>query len=752
MFDAIRAREPALGARALVTQEYKPHPIDTGAARLGDDLLALSEKLARNAHERWAAQRLADGWRYGPQRDDTRKEHPCLVPYEALPEGEKIYDRTMALETLRVLVTLGYSLQPPGATGSHAAEPGTPHERYMATIRQAELGRLWESGAPEGSAEDVYQQVGERALQLGKPLLAYDALEEALKLRPRSARVRQLQALALLRSGATERANALLAELDREGAADEETLGLLARTHKDLALRSADPAARDAALDRAQRAYERAYRLTGGYWTGINAATLAFVLGRDDAASALARPVRERCKAIVDAGSYGADEHYWVLATLGEAALVLRDVGEAEECYAKAAELGRGRFGDLASTRRNARLLLDRLEVDRSRIERLLRVPRVAVFTGHMIDTPGRPVPRFPAEMEDQAKRAIRERLVQHDARVGFAAGACGGDILFLETILELGGEVNVILPYARDEFVQDSVAIAGPDWIRRLDRLVDRAAQLVIASPERFDAGSASYDYANALLLGLATIRAEQLETDTVPIALWDGRPGGDGGTASVVADWRRRSRRVDVISLADGSPARESEAATAEPAPAITADRDARIMAIFFADAVHYSRLTDRQIPRFFEEFLGPIGRLADDFQPALRNTWGDGLYLVFADIRDAGMFALGVADLVTKTDWGTKGLPTGLSLRIALHAGPVYPCRDPVTGQTNYVGSHVSRGARIEPITPPGQVYSSQAFAALAAADGVREFVCEYAGQTLWAKGYGTFPTYHVRRRQA
>src|SRR5205814_6151030 len=131
---------------------------------------------------------------------------------------------------------------------------------------------------------------------------------------------------------------------------------------------------------------------------------------------------------------------------------------------------------------------------DRSQIERLLRVPRVAVFTGHMIDAPGRPGRRFSAELEAAAGRAIRDRLAEHDARVGFAAGACGGDILFLESILDLGGEVNVILPYARDEFVQDSVAIAGADWTRRFDRLVDRAAQVVIASPERFDAGSASY------------------------------------------------------------------------------------------------------------------------------------------------------------------------------------------------------------------------------------------------------------------
>jgi len=100
------------------------------------------------------------------------------------------------------------------------------------------------------------------------------------------------------------------------------------------------------------------------------------------------------------------------------------------------------------------------------------------------------------------------------------------------------------------------------------------------------------------------------------------------------------------------------------------------------------------------------------------------------------------------MTDTDWSKKGLPKAINLRIALHAGPVYSCVDPVTGQQSYTGTHVSRAARIEPITPPGQVYSSQAFAALAAAQGVKEFTCDYVGQTPLAKGYGTFATYHVR----
>lgn len=82
--------------------------------------------------------------------------------------------------------------------------------------------------------------------------------------------------------------------------------------------------------------------------------------------------------------------------------------------------------------------------------------------------------------------------------------------------------------------------------------------------------------------------------------------------------------------------------------------------------------------------------------------------------------------------------------------LRAGPVYEYLNPVTQDTSYIGTHVSYAARIEPITPPGKVYSSQAFAALASSMGVQDFTCDYVGQIPFAKGYGTFPTYHVRRQ--
>ncbi len=90
---------------------YKPQPIDTSEVALPEELLALTERLAESAHDHWAERRLAEGWTYGPRRDDAAKQHPDLVPYGELPESEKEYDRQAAMETLQAILALGYRIE-----------------------------------------------------------------------------------------------------------------------------------------------------------------------------------------------------------------------------------------------------------------------------------------------------------------------------------------------------------------------------------------------------------------------------------------------------------------------------------------------------------------------------------------------------------------------------------------------------------------------------------------------------------------
>jgi class 3 adenylate cyclase/tetratricopeptide (TPR) repeat protein len=564
--------------------------------------------------------------------------------------------------------------------------------------------------------------------------------------------LRQLQGLALSRSGATERANAILESLRSEDETAEETLGMLGRTYKDLAATAATRKQRKEFLKNAAKIYREAYQTSGGYWSGINAATMTLLIGESDRAREIATKVRKQCLKEVE-DSRG--DSYWEFAALGEASLVCRDFKQAGEWYARAAEKSSGRYGDLDSSRRNARLILKHWNEHPSWIDKYLRVPSVVVFTGHMVDRPDRGEPRFPEELASAVAAEIQQKLDKLQPGFAFSSAACGSDILFLEAMLDRGGEVSIVLPYNEQEFVRDSVEIVPRgNWRTRFDRVLARAARVVTASNQRLEIGGVSYEFCNELMLGLAAIRARQLGAQLTPLAVWDGRLGdGPGGAASGVHKWRRLGYDPEIVCLPkpnSGAPARRKPRPLSVERPSKRSEFRSRIVAILFADAVGFSKLSEAQVPLFFHHFLGAIADLTKTFSKSIiaKNTWGDGLYFVFSDVHMAGNFALQLADLVAKTEWEKKGLRPELNLRIALHAGPVYEFHDPITKRISFSGTHVSRAARIEPITPPGQVYASEAFAALSAAKRTRDFTCDYVGQTPMAKGYGTLPTYHVR----
>lgn len=80
------------------------------STHLSADIISLAEQMARNVHDTWAAERMRQGWTWGAQRNDELKHHPCLVPYDELPEEEKVYDRNTSLETLRFIISQGYRI------------------------------------------------------------------------------------------------------------------------------------------------------------------------------------------------------------------------------------------------------------------------------------------------------------------------------------------------------------------------------------------------------------------------------------------------------------------------------------------------------------------------------------------------------------------------------------------------------------------------------------------------------------------
>lgn len=604
---------------------------------------------------------------------------------------------------------------------------------------------------PEPNAAEV-----ESLLRQGEPLLACNAAQEALAAHPGSIRLRQLQALALARSGDAQRAGRLLQALADEGNADAETLGMLARTHKDLALATADGTRRAAHLAQALRLYEGAWeeaRRRGAaddaLYTGINAATIACLAGDLGHARQIASEVRALGLHAGQATQDGT-ARYWREATLGEAALILGDAAAARAHYAEAARLAGGRAGDLASTRRQARLLAAHLPGADPAVAAPLGTATVLVFTGHRVDEPGRGGERFPARLEPAVRAALRERIAAIGPVAAYGSAACGADLLCLEIVRELGGETHVVLPFPAPAFREASVDTAPGGWGERFERALASAATVTVTSDHRASGSAATFEYANLVLTGMGCLRARHLEGEVRALAAWDpASPGAPGGAASVVAHWQRQALAIDQVDI---GALRGTPAAAPPPTPAPEPPRAVRheLRAMLFADAVGYSKLGEDQIPGYIEGFLGAVGELgrrtAHRFEHV--ETSGDGLYMVFREAAGAARFALELNALVAGFDRARWGLPPGFDLRIALHCGPVHCATDPITGLPMYTGPHTSRAARIEPVTPPGQVYASSALAAVLAATGAGGLAMSYVGRMPLAKGYGTLGLYHVR----
>jgi class 3 adenylate cyclase len=638
----------------------------------------------------------------------------------------------------------------------------------------AALGcRIEQSADPvnvESAAELAAQRVrdairdAEQLLRMGEPLLAYNTIQQALVDRPREPRLRQLKGLALARSGALHRANEELAKLRDEGFTDGETLGLLARTHKDLALAAEDLASREQHLAAAFDIYATGYResarrgaVADAYYTGINAATMAFLHGHVDTAREIAADVEELCEvALQDAGGDVA-EMYWPQATLAEAALILGNKASARERYATAATLIDCRYGDLSSTRHQARLLLAHMGESGDWLDEVMQVPPVLVYTGHMIDAPGRAQPRFTPQMEAAVRADIFARLKHLRPVAAYGSAACGADILCLECVRELGGELHIVLPFPVEEFRSMSVDLRPEGaWGERFDRLLECANEVLVTGEQPPEDGVSTFEYANLVITGLGHLRAQMLDTQLHGLAVWDGTSAGDvGGTGSVVSMWRETGVPLEHVEIPAARALAGGGADVAGP-PARTVaqwDFEYAIKAMLFADAVGYSRLSEAQIPRFFEHYVGTVAAFNEstDYKAVHIETAGDGMYMVFDDAETAGHYALDLSELINRQDWSSVGLPADLKTRIGLHCGPVFVGRDPITGASLYSGVHTSRTARIEPITPPGQVYASSAFAAVATAQKASELRFSYIGRTQLAKHYGVLPLHHVRRRE-
>ena len=639
-------------------------------------------------------------------------------------------------------------------------------ERYLKQKRK-QLGSaihdIWESRDKAAWAKDPYFfiRLGTLADTLDQPMFAHDILSEGLAVFPGHLRLTQLFSLLLIKCGFLLTARDLLSRLMMQGNFDEETLGILGRVHKEMWLIEGNGAADHPYLARSRELYMGAYRRSRGSYSGINAASLSLIMGDKGISERLAREVIGICS---ESWKDPARRDYWTLATAAEAFLLLGRQQKAAKYYRLARASSRLNYSNLASTRRQLKLLGSYATVD-PRVLEALRIPPVVAFSGHMIDPPGQKSPHFPPAAADSVKKQIAALLKKHSVRIGYASAASGADVLFHECLQERRGESNIILPFEKTDFFETSVNAAGPAWSKRAEQVLNHSSHVEQATRGGYGGEDLLFSYANQLILGKAILRSRFLETEPLLIAVWDGaRNGKPGGTSECVSTWEETGFPSIIIHPATAAVterpgaggrkkgSRRSRKSASRPPRGRGESGVRETMAILFADMVGYSRLKEEQIPGYVQGFLTALAEtlVRTGHSPEYKNTWGDALCFVFNDPLAAADCAIAMRDTVRNTDWEKRGLPKDFSMRIGLHAGPVYRVREPLLDRQNFFGFHMNQAARIEPITRPGNVYASEAFSSLLLADRRNMFDCRYVGLIVLPKKFGSYPIYHIKRK--
>ena len=600
-------------------------------------------------------------------------------------------------------------------------------------------------------------------LARGAPWEACDVFRQAIAAHPGDAELLYWGALAHARAGAGARAHALLDEAQGAPHAASrlaDILSLRGRLWKDAFARASEPAAASAIGKRARDEYLAAYALARDPYPGVNAASLSILLGDGETARRIATEIAARLPAPSQAMTS------WDHATAGETALLLGSFDRARERYAAACALAARDAGTIATMRRQVALLA-RVIPRAGELLEVLPAADVLAFAGHLIDAPDRPTPRFPAALVPAVAAAINERLARMHLPVVYTSAACGADLIFVEAALDMGAEVNVVLPFDREDFVRISVAPGGDTWTNRFDQALSRAARVIMATEERYLDDDVLFEHAAMLLEGLCVLRAAQLEAAPALLCVVDtAAPGRVGGTLASYERWGRNIGTPEVIELqplrrrfeaelrATSPPGDAPPAAPPSAAEAPMGVRPHRTLkTMLFADFAGYSRLHDEFAPLFQQRFLEIGARQIEvaGARPLEAKTWGDALYIVFESPSEGAEFALRLLQSLEAVDWRAAGLAQDSRIRVALHAGPVFRSFDPIMGRDGHFGSSVMKAARIEPVTPPGMVYVSEAFAATLAAAGARDYALEYVGNLALAKNYGESRIYRLERRR-
>jgi tetratricopeptide (TPR) repeat protein len=360
----------------------------------------------------------------------------------------------------------------------------------------------------------------------GRFLEARAKAEEALKTQPDS-RLQQLYALALSKSGASEAARAFLEPHYNTNPEDPETAGILAGIYKELFKKNKQSSFALLSRD----TYLKNFLATKNYYTGINAATMSAMIMQSSKSKEIAQQI---------INSLHADTtDYWEMVTLAEAYLLIKEKSKAVEQYARARRTAAKDWGKIGSVYNQLWLLNHYIQVPLE-VLKIFTPPRVMAFSGHMIDRPSRKSPRFPIELEPKIKAIITSHLETMQPQIGFCSLACGSDIIFAETLLEMGGEVKVWLPFDVTDFEEVSLRFAGEGWVERFRKLMEKVPHENITR-QHYEGNDRLFVLLSKIIFGSAILESSRYHSEPFLLTVLSDTDlkQNEGGTRDAISHW---------------------------------------------------------------------------------------------------------------------------------------------------------------------------------------------------------------------
>jgi class 3 adenylate cyclase len=556
------------------------------------------------------------------------------------------------------------------------------------------------------------------ALRNGNYLLCYDLI---LRAEQRGIRSRELDYTKLLALSSAGSAGLAYRQMQERPVPDDEKSeawwSLEGRIYRDLAAYGGAGSHR--LFLQAANAYLIAYKISRGYFSAINAASMFLMAGERSHARKLANRVLS-----ILGTSVPKDEAdlYYLLVTEAEAALILGETDRVRDCLTAANELLVDNLNARFRTVKQLQLLCAKLGMDLAIIW-TLTLPYVLY-----VKRAGSPLVELDQKILDALAHETEPPLINEGDFV-FCTLADPIDLVAVERFVLQKARLHLTVPAEPRILIQRWRKQFGAEWSSRLENMLAAAQDIAVARGFLEAEHDWNADYLSSFCLGMSQLTVERLGAQSRNLQLeWSAN--------GVVCNEGQLSHQNNSI----------TDSETQAPSKAPSGRRE---VGIIFADFVGFSRLSDIDLPKFGGEIMRAIGRLLDKYGDKVlcRRTWGDAIHVITTDAATTAAIATDIQYFVDLRRTKRDGLAR-LELRLSAHYAPVFQDYSSIDESTNYFGTALSYAARIEPVAPPGMIFVTEAFAARLCVECPNEYALEYAGELELAKHFGRFRLYSLR----